>query len=196
MMETFYGTASPVWTASPVTGFALQTPLAIGNRAISAPNAFPANVYGAGMPSMTTPYGVPASSAAATLPYTSYPTATLASPETISGVTAVSLLAAVAMRRGQPQGPTNDQEVEDFLYEALDLLGGTADVEIRCEGGRTVLTGTVPHKRVKRDIGEIAWAIPAINDVQNNVTIASRRRTRTANRDGEHQPNVSARKQS
>jgi BON domain-containing protein len=119
----------------------------------------------------------------------------LASPETISGVTAVGLLAAVAMRRGQPQGPTNDQEVEDFLYEALDLLGGTSDVEIRCEGGRTALTGTVPHKRVKRDIGEIAWAIPAINDVQNNVTIASRRRTRTANREGEHQPGVSARKQ-
>ena len=191
-METFFGTASPVWNA-PTTGFAFQSPLAIGNRAISAPNAFPVNVYSAAMPSIT-PYGVPAPNPAASLPLTSYPTATLASPETISGVTAVGLLAAVAMRRGQPQGPTNDQEVEDFLYEALDLLGGTSDVEIRCEGGRTALTGTVPTRGSSETLLEIAWAIPAINDVQNNddrITPAPR----TANREGEHQPSVSARKQ-
>lgn len=84
------------------------------------------------------------------------------------------------MRRGQPQGPSNDHEVEDFIYDALELLPGAADVEVRCEGGRATLTGSVQHKRTKRDIGEVAWAIPALNDVQNNVTITSRRRGRTA----------------
>ena len=83
------------------------------------------------------------------------------------------------MRRGQPLGPTSDQEVEDFIYDALDFLPGTSEVEVRCEGGRATLTGTVQRKRFKRDVGEIAWAIPAVNDVQNNVGIAARRRSRS-----------------
>src|SRR5207244_2876582 len=114
----------------------------------------------------------------------------------VAGLTAPSLLTIVAMRRGQPQGPTNDQEVEDFIYDAFDLLPGAADVEVRCEGGRATLTGSVQHKRVKRDVGEIAWAIPGLNDVQNNVTIAPRRRTRSAgNREAEVPSSGSARKQ-
>jgi osmotically-inducible protein OsmY len=100
------------------------------------------------------------------------------------------------MRRGQPQGPTTDQEVEDFVYDALDLLPGAADLEVRCEGGRLTLTGSVQHKRLKRDAGEIAWAIPGLQDVQNNVTIASRRRTRSAAREGEAAASVPNRKQS
>jgi hypothetical protein len=120
----------------------------------------------------------------------------LAGADAMVGVTAPSLLAAVALRRGQPQGPVTDQESEDFLYDALELLPGAADVDIRCEGGRATLTGTVHHKRVKRDVGEIAWAIPGLNDVQNNVTIVSRRRTRTASSREAEVPGVSARKQS
>jgi osmotically-inducible protein OsmY len=96
------------------------------------------------------------------------------------------------MRRGQPQGPTTDAEVEEFLYDALELLAGASDVEVRNENGRATLTGTVPHKRLKRDIGEIAWAIPGVNDVQNNVTITARRRSRTANREAEAHPGTSA----
>ena len=59
------------------------------------------------------------------------------------------------------------------------------------------LTGSVQHKRVKRDIGELAWAIPILNDVQNNLTIASRRRTRPAgSREAEGPSSGSTRKQS
>ena len=101
------------------------------------------------------------------------------------GLTAPALVTAIAARRGQPAGPTNDQEIEDFIYDALDLLPGSSEVEVRCEGGRTLLAGAVSQKRLKRDIGEIAWAIPAINDVQNNITIAPRRRLRAQNRDSE-----------
>lgn len=101
------------------------------------------------------------------------------------GLTAPALVTAIAIRRGQPAGPTNDQEIEEFIYDVLDLLPGSSDVEIRCDAGRASLAGAVSKKGLKRDIGEIAWAIPAINDVQNNITIAPRRRTRAQGRDTE-----------
>src|SRR5262245_32162134 len=93
--------------------------------------------------------------------------------------TASAVLTAVAMKRGQPSGPATDQEIEDFLYDAFELLSGMNDVEVRSEGGRVTLGGSVPQRLLKRDVGEIAWAIPAISDVQNNVNIAARRRART-----------------
>jgi hypothetical protein len=67
---------------------------------------------------------------------------------------------------------------------------------VRCEGGRVSLTGNVPHKRIKRDLGELAWAIPAINDVQNTITITGRRRSRPFGREGEQQQAAQTRKQS
>jgi hypothetical protein len=112
-------------------------------------------------------------------------------------VTAAALLTAIAMRRGQPQGPTSDQDVEEFVYDALELLPGAGEVEVRCDGGRISLTGSVPHRRIKRDIGEIAWAIPGINDVNNGVTITARRRARAFARENEPpQPSAPTRKQS
>jgi BON domain len=121
------------------------------------------------------------------------PTQLLAAPAGIpdGGYSVPALLAAVAVRRGRPLGPTNDQEIEDFLYDALELFQGTGDVEVRVEGGRVTLSGTVQHKRLKRDVGEVAWGLPSVNDVQNNLTMATRRRSRASARDGE-QPQPSA----
>lgn len=225
MIEPLFGSGSPMWTAMPAAAFAYQTPIAVGNRSIATPvfgssaipgaaggvstgaqgmsagGAYPAGAYNYGGGTVATvPQGVYGSGVIGAFPFAPGP---LASPlvgpvgaDAMVGVTATSLLAAVALRRGQPQGPVNDQEAEDFLYDALELLPGAADVEIRCEGGRATLTGNVQHKRVKRDVGEIAWAIPGLNDVQNNVTITSRRRGRAAGgRDGEAPPGVTARKQ-
>jgi hypothetical protein len=107
--------------------------------------------------------------------------------EVPTGIAVAGLLAGVAMRRGQPFGPTNDHEIEEFIYDALDLLPGTNDVELRVEGGRVTLTGVVQHKRLKHDVGEIAWATPGVNDVLNNLTITARRRTRGAGRETESQ---------
>jgi hypothetical protein len=112
------------------------------------------------------------------------------------GVTAPALMAAIGLRRGQPQGPASDHDVEEFIYDALELLPAAGDVEVRCEGGRVTLSGSVPHKRVKRDVGEIAWSIPGINDVQNTVAITTRRRSRAFAREGETQPSGAGRKQS
>jgi len=112
-----------------------------------------------------------------------------------NGYSVPALLAAVAVRRGQPLGPTNDPEIEDFLYDALELFPGTGDVEVRVEGGRVTLSGVVPHKRLKRDLGEVAWGLPSVNDVQNNLTLATRRRSRTSARDGDVPQPSAGRKQ-
>jgi len=174
MIEPLFGSGSSAWTgmpstvfgfqppATPSTPFAFQSPMTIGNRPMAAS-------FG----SSTLP-GIPGG---ITGPVAFFGAA---GADPTAGMTAPLLLAAVAMRRGQPQGPANDQEVEDFIYDAFELLPGVADVEVRCDGGRVTLTGSVHHKRLKRDVGEIAWAIPVLHDVQNNVTITSRRRTRSA----------------
>jgi hypothetical protein len=220
-MNELFGTASPMWTAMPSAGVGLQIPTLFtfggrpiaapafgspaqsmglsatssGLQALPAPSGLPSNMYGPSggvPPSAQQSFAAPAVMTAG-FPYAFNSSAALLSPEAMGWVTPASLLAAVAMRRGQPQGPTNDREVEDFLYDAVDMLPGTSEVELRCENGRVTLTGSVSDKRTKRDIGEIAWAIPGINDLQNNVTITSRRRSRP-NRDGEAAPTVPARK--
>src|SRR5262245_190465 len=165
MIEAPFGSASPMWVA-PTPGFSfqtpIQTPLRFGNAAIGAPGLGSSAPLGS--PTAIGAVGRDLPTFGTTLAY--YPFAgnaqsALANPEpAMGGVTAPALLNVVAMRRGQPQGPTNDQEVEEFIYDALDLLSGTADVDVRCEGGRATLTGNVHHKRIKRDVGEIAWAIP------------------------------------
>jgi hypothetical protein len=182
MAEPFFGSGAPIWPQTipvPAFGF-LQTPMLGGDRGrtIGVPtNLLQSETYGfngglmPAMPAMSSPV-------AGTVPV-------LAGQDITNGIMPAAVLAAVAMRRGQPLGPSNDQEVEDFVYDALDLLPGANEVEVRCEGGRVTLTGTVQQKRVKRDAGEIAWAIPAVNDVQNNVTIAARRRSRAQSRETE-----------
>lgn len=181
-------------------GFGIQGSMPLGGGmmpGVPAPNQFPpepltgSNVMGNPNPNPNPTFlGNPAtnfnaglSAAIMPAPIGSFPAFT--GSEIAIGVTAPALLAAVAMRRGQPLGPTNDQEIEDFIYDALDLLPGASDVEVRCEGGRAIVTGSVPHKRLKRDVGEVAWAIPGLNDVQNNITIAARRRGRSQARENE-----------
>jgi hypothetical protein len=198
-MEMMFGSGSPMWTSVPSLNLGYQ-PLGIANRAI-APPVFSSPVLNGGIAGGLT--GAQGLSAQQNLagsgfvpgyPYAPNP------PALIGGdgpgfVTASSLLTAVALRRGQPQGPSNDHEIEEFIYDTLELFPGAADVEVRCENGRATLTGTVQHKHTKRDVGEIAWAIPGVQDVQNNVSITSRRRARAAGRDADTPATVSARKQ-
>jgi len=211
MNEPLFGSSAPMWTAAPSTGIGYQVPIGTGSPL--SPALFGGSTGAAGSIGVVNGVGgttAVTSSAPPVAPYTYAPGLgqTLVPPDSsavmiglranaITGmVSAPSLLTAVAMRRGQPLGPTNDQEVEDFIYDALDLLPGTSEVEVRCESGRATLSGTVQQKRAKRDIGEIAWAIPAVQDVQNNVTIAARRRTRATSSARETDaPAASGRKQ-
>jgi BON domain-containing protein len=198
MNETIFGSATPVWTAMPSIGLAYQ-PMSVSNRPIAAPlfssTAIPGGIGGALTGAgLSTQQNLAGSGYVAPYAFAPNPTTALPGHDSNGLVTASSLLMAVAQRRGQPQGPVNDHEVEEFIYDALDLLPGTADVEVRSENGRVTLTGVVQHKRTKRDIGEIAWALPGLQDVQNNVSITSRRRGR-AGREAEAPASASARKQ-
>jgi hypothetical protein len=186
MIQAPFGSTAPGWPGLSSPMFAWpQTPIAIANpvvapQGVGAPEPIAARPFDwagfGGMPMASGPLSTP-----------------LVVPQ---GVTAPALIAAVAARRGIPQGPANDHDVEELLYDALELLPGAADVEVRCEGGRVTLTGSVPHKRIKRDVGELAWAIPAINDVQNTIAITGRRRSRAFGRENESQPGAQGRKQS
>ncbi len=191
MIEPLFGSMSPNWPgiASPAFGWFQPTPSVAGRSTGTMPaiatspqlNQSPTpQSFGFGMTPDSYAYGLPLNS----LAFAGSPI-----------VTAPALLAATALRRGQPTGPANDQEIEDFLYDAFELLTGTNEVEVRCEGGRVTLTGSVPHKRLKRDVGEIVWAIPTVNDVQNNVTVATRRRGRSSGREAEQHPGAANRKQ-
>jgi len=210
MAEPLFGSVPPIWSAMPgsISGFIQGPPgirpfgpvgtLPFGGGMMAGPNpnpnpgsSDPYAVAGSMIPTGGGQFSAGLSAAIVPGPVGGFPAFTGA--EIALGVAAPALLAAVAMRRGQPLGPTNDQETEDFIYDALDLLPGTTDVEVRCEGGRATITGTVPHKRLKRDVGEIAWAIPSLNDVQNNITITARRRSRGQGREAE--PPSGARKQ-
>jgi len=209
MAEPFFGSVPQLWptTPFPALGF-LQTSMSPTGRspfggglatAVSPVSSVsPADPYGFGAGLMPTPtgsaFGTPVSPVGPS-PFGSGVTAFTGSGIGTGGITAQTLVGALAVRRGQPLGPTNDQEVEDFIADALDMLPGTNDVEVRCEGGRATLTGSVPHKRIKRDVGEIAWAIPSVNDVQNNVNIATRRRSRGQGRETETPPTPPTRKQ-
>jgi len=168
-----------------------QAPMAVGNRPIvGLPPGMAQGVPNMPIPGALDPYGLSGG-----LPNpVAYPGS---NSSDIGPSTAPVLVTTVAMRRGQPLGPGSDQEIEDFICDALDLLPGANDVEVRCEGGRATLTGNVHHKRVKRDAGEVAWGIPGINDVQNNVTITPRRRSRSTTREAESTPSLatSGRKQ-
>jgi hypothetical protein len=193
MMETLFGSGATVWSPLSAGGFFLPPPGGMGATAatppvLPAPAAAPAQAFGypGGMTTLAptiAPHGF-----GSPLLFAPHQSPVLWSPlagDPAAGGTIPLLLMSIALSRGQPNGPTTDQEIEDFVYDVFEVLPGVSDVEVRCEAGRTTLTGSVQHKRVKRDIGEIVWAIPSVADVQNNVTIASRRRPRTATREGE-----------
>ena len=223
-MPSPFGAAPPVWTTLPSTGVGFQAPPLFGartmmsqpfapptfgsagnsmglsgasstNPAVTPQNSLPTNVYGFGGPMLPSAQQSFAAPTVATYPYGLGPYSPILTPEALGWVSPASLLAVIAMRRGQPQGPTNDREIEDFIYDVLDMLPGSTEVEVRCDSGRVTLTGSVPDKRTKRDTGEVVWAVPGISDLQNNVTITSKRRQRP-NREGETTPAVPARKQS
>jgi hypothetical protein len=175
MTDSLFGSVSPpLWPTFPAALYGPpQSPLASSHPFGAGPGSSGGATFPAGL--------------SAVVPRPLVGGGPFAAADTAVGVTAPALLTAVALRRGQPLGPTNDQEVEDVIYDAFELIPGTNDVEVRVEGGRAVLSGSVSHKRLKRDLGEVAWAIPVLNDVQNNVTIATRRRSRT-NREAEPPP--------
>src|SRR4030095_16397589 len=188
MMEALFG-AHPLPPGVPAPGFGwFQLPLSLTNRPPISPGTFSAvpNVslapqtvaqspqeaygYGGAIPTAATSGFMGQNIAPAFGVGSAIPGFGMPELGTVHG-----LLTLVAMRRGQPTGPTTDNEIEEFIYDAFEFLPGSNEVEVRCEGGRATLTGSVPHKRLKRDVGEGVCASPAINDAQSTVAITARR---------------------
>jgi hypothetical protein len=181
MIEPLFGTAPSPWSGPSGFGWAMPP----GNRPLPNGVGFAVTPL---TPALGAPAGIPARGGFGAFAPEMYNVAPFPAVDLFGGFGVPALLSMVAIRRGQPLGPTNDQEIEEFVYDALEMLPATNEVEVRCEGGRITLTGSVHHKRIKRDIGEIAWGIPIVNDVQNNVTIATKRRARPTPREGEQPP--------
>jgi hypothetical protein len=175
VIEPLFGQPPSLWTGTSLPGIGwYPVPFPMAQPGVGAGTTF-------GLPPSVSPLS-PAINVTGSVP-------PLMTPE----IPVPTLVAAVAVRRGRPQGPTNDHEIEDFIYDVFELVSGANEVDVRCEGGRVTLSGPVFHKRVKHDLGEIAWALPVVNDVQNNVSLTTRRRARQP-RDSETPSNVSSRK--
>jgi hypothetical protein len=204
-ITSFGSPPMPLGTLTPITA----VPFGVQTASTGAPTGFPtasygtAPLYGPGTgltfgasPGPFPSYGFP-------VPWTGFGQAVpgfggslpFGGQEMSAGVPASALVSVIAMRRGQPMGPTNDRDFEEVIYDALEWLSGANEVEARCEGGRITLTGSVSNKRIKHDVGEIAWAIPSVTDVLNNVTITARRRGRHDQREQESLPSTAGRKQ-
>jgi hypothetical protein len=189
MNEPLFGSVSPPWPATPYPPIAWVPSMPVGGRGGPQPGALGAvgpytSALSPLMPSASTLAGGIYAATNGVMPVGATGPSFTGS-EVAVGVPVTALLATVAVRRGQPLGPTTDQEIEDFIYDTLELLPGSSEVEVRCEGGRVTLTGPVHYKRLKRDVGEIAWAIPGVNDVHNTIAMAARRRSRAATRESE-----------
>src|SRR3954454_21814572 len=134
-MEALFGSGSPMWAmpAMGTVGVGYQAGFVNPSATMTSPEA----VQGFSRAGLSVPAPLPAIPSGLFMGFTTLATA--------PGVTPTAVLAAVAMRRGQPQGPANDQEMEDFLYDALELLPGTSDIEVRCEGALVTMSGSVHH---------------------------------------------------
>lgn len=75
------------------------------------------------------------------------------------------------------QGCPTDEQVLSMIYDALDAdpaIPYDSDIDVDVTGGVVTLTGTVPNKRIKHFVGDDAWWVPGVWDINNNLEIVPR----------------------
>src|SRR5258706_11186610 len=126
MADPLFGPAAPIWSAVPFPAPPFANATVAG---VPTSGPLPGELYAfnrAIVPAGTAPgFGVGASNFVSTPVSPPFPV--FGNPAMAFGVTAPALVSAMATRRGQPAGPTNDQEIEDFIYDALELFPGASD---------------------------------------------------------------------
>lgn len=63
--------------------------------------------------------------------------------------------------------PVEDLELADLANEHLDV----SDVRVSVEGGRVILEGTVPERRMKPAIEALVDACPGVQDIDNRLRV-------------------------
>lgn len=58
-------------------------------------------------------------------------------------------------------------DASDLVSEHLDA----SDVTVRVEGGRVILDGTVPERRMKQHIEDLVDACPGVQDIDNRIRV-------------------------
>ena len=81
------------------------------------------------------------------------------------------------------QGMTvpDDEQIREMIFDSIDadpIVPYDSDCNVEVTGGLVTLTGTVPNKRIKHAIGDDAWWIPGVMDVNNQLEVAGRARGR------------------
>lgn len=74
--------------------------------------------------------------------------------------------------------PPSDEQIREMIYDAIDadpLVPYDSDINVEVTGGVVTLTGTVPSKRIKHAIGDDAWWIPGVWDINNNIQVVPRK---------------------
>jgi len=86
---------------------------------------------------------------------------------------------------GQPgpeyAAPLDDDAIRDVVYDCIDTdptILPDVDVEVEVKDGVVTIKGRVPGKRTKHAIGETAWWIPSVVDVNNQLQVSPRRERR------------------
>lgn len=76
-------------------------------------------------------------------------------------------------------GMASDDQIRDMVYDSIDAdptVPSNVEVSIDVRDGIVTLSGTVPSKRVKHALGDAAWWIPSVVDVNNAIKVAPRKR--------------------
>jgi osmotically-inducible protein OsmY len=77
--------------------------------------------------------------------------------------------------------PLDDDAIRDVVYDCIDTdptILPDVDVEVEVKDGVVTIKGRVPGKRTKHAIGETAWWIPSVVDVNNQLQVSPRRERR------------------
>jgi hypothetical protein len=75
-------------------------------------------------------------------------------------------------------GLPTDDEIAEMVYDAIDadpIIPYDADINVDVDAGTVTVTGTVPSKQVKHAVGDDAWWIPGVDDIRNDLQVATRR---------------------
>ncbi|MGQ9675150.1 MAG: BON domain-containing protein [Chloroflexota bacterium] len=78
-------------------------------------------------------------------------------------------------------GTPSDEQIKEMIYDSIDAdpaVPFDSDISVDVTGGIVTLTGTVPSKRIKHAVGDDAWWVPGVWDVNNNIQVTGRRERR------------------